>query len=391
MNAFRQPLPVDVAKLIANALATDVGSVLGAAGLVTYKTGPIYRRAVPPDLLRGDLISASSLGRTVPVMSQPRSSVVAMVCGHLMGGDGVHDGVAFIDRALGVVANVAIPGLVRPAELTFGPDGLVYVFGSSGGGDNAASMAVVQQAPVLVTNVASPLTPSAQGVAYEETTNTLWVASDRAHGLVRVHSLDPLVATSFPLTIAGNSAHPFEVIAHGGFVYVTVAPPSNPGGVLKIDPNTGATVQEWRGMGSPFGIANDGPTILVTSGSDLWAIHGSADTPDLLDFAGPAIHSGGVVTHFGGAFWFTSTGVSPAGSRITRVTVEDTTAIIHADLTLAGTSGSAGYVAADLDGFIWTTVPLDGQVRILDPTAITGDPTVHTFDVGGAPNGILIL
>lgn len=383
--AKRQPLPIDVAKLLAVALAVDVGTVLGAAGLVTQMTGPVYRRALPPDVLLGDAFSSEALGTTAPVVAQPRSSVVAMVCGAALG-DGTRAGVAFVDRALGVSANVAFDHVTAPFELTFGPDGLVYAFSSTTG--YAAALAVVQQAPKLAKEVSMPTAPSAAGVAYEPSTNSLWVASDLAHGIVRVTDL---ATTSFPLTINGVTATPFNVVAHGGFVYVTVVPNSAPGGVLKVDPSTGTTVQEWRGMGSPFGIANDGTTLFVTEGANLWAIFGSDEDPTPLTFAGPALTGGAWVSRFSGSFWFTSTGTSPPGTRLTRVAIVGTEAVVQADYTFADTSGTPGHVALDVDGFVWATVPAEGEVRILDVSGTTGDPTARTFSVGGTPEGILIL
>jgi hypothetical protein len=50
----RQPLPMDVAQAVAAQLGVALGTVLGAAGLVTLATGPAPRVPVPPDPLLGD-------------------------------------------------------------------------------------------------------------------------------------------------------------------------------------------------------------------------------------------------------------------------------------------------------------------------------------------------
>lgn len=387
--AQRQPLPIDVAKLIAKALGTDVGTVQGAAGLVTQQTGPIYRRAVPPDLLRGDVVSAPQLGRTVPVMAQPRSSISVLVAGAGIAGPGAADGIVSIDRSIGPTGFTAFAHITLPFEMAFGPGGLVYTAGSPA---FAASLAVVQQAPKLVAEVASANTVSSTGVCYEETTNTVWVASDMTHGLVRIASLTPLVSTSFPLTLSGVAATPFCVVAHGGFVYVTVKP-TGTGGVLKIDPNTGATVQEFHGLGTPFGIAVDEETgvLLVTTTDGVWSIRFA---PSFEEVPGDALVGASWVSHFDGSFWVSSVGVTPTGPRITRLTVSPgDPATVLADFTLGPDelTGTAGHVLNDVDGFIWATCPDQGQVRILDPTMTSGDPTVQIFDLGGHPQGLLIL
>lgn len=388
--AGRQPLPIDVARLLAAALKLDVGTVVASAELVTQLTGPMERVALPPDPLLGDVISAQQLGRTIGVVTPPRSAVSAWVCGAQLGGSSV-DGIVIVDRAMGPIAHVPFVHSTNPAVLAFGPGGRVYSTGGAAGWNAAVDVA---PAPKLALEVADTHAFATIDMAYEETTNTIWLCSSA--GLIRIGGLSPLDSTAFNYSILGHAVTPTSVVCFGGHVYVLTSNAAHQGGVLKIEPSTGALVTTWTSAamnGVMTGLAWDGVNTLLAAGgasATLFSVDVTAPAtpPQTLTLAGATLHTVQFIAFVNGAFWVSDSGANP---HYVVVTLAPLRAILHADLTVAGATGNAGRVAKDVDGFVWATLPAAGEIRIFNPTATSGDPTVQTFAVGGTPLGLLLL
>jgi hypothetical protein len=389
--ARRQPLPIDVARALAALLGQSLGTIVGAAGLVTNRTGPAYQVAVPPDLLLGDVITAVPLGRTQQVNSPAKSTVQVWVSGAGLG-DGVSvGGIAVLDRALGVVSRTPFANLTTPQGMAFGQGGSVYI--SDNDSTYLAAISALDSTAKL--EVSDANTSGGVGVAYEETTSTIWFGC--TGGVTRITTLDPLVSSHHALSIGPNHGNGAGVIAFGGHVYVVVGVGGHPSGVAQMDPGSNTLIRTWGTMVAPSDIASDGGRFLfVPDEGLLWSIDllNPGHAPVSMTLVGATLgplQDARAIAFFGGQYWISdTTGVKARLIRFKPDPELITHAIVTGDFEI-DTLSRAGHVVVDVDGFVWASFPESGEVRILNPVATSGDPTAHVFATGGAPDALLLV
>lgn len=387
--AKRQPLPVDVARLLAIPLKVDAGTVMGAAGFVTTETGPIFRVPVPPDPLLGDLIAGEALGVTQPVVAPPTQTAIGCwVCGPGLGGGGLA-GVVVIDKSFGVASTVPLLHTGAPNDLAFGPGGLVVALGGSNGYGGGVTV------PGVPTLAAEPNDGNNAGVvdvAFEPSTGQLF--GGQPAGLLVVTSLQPLVSSTMAIAIAGSSANVMGLCATAGKIYACAsAAPAGKRGLVEVEP-IGKTITRTTtaagAMSAPNSVAFGTGFWLVTDVGILWTVDPATFTAvGLANDAAPnaATH----VSFIDGEFWISDTGTL-GKPRIFRLRLTSaTTSVLVADYNLGINNGGCGRVAKDLDGSIWCALPADSSVHILDPRIVSGDPTTQTFNLIGQPLGLAIL
>ena len=407
--AKRQPLPIDLVRKLAFLLSEDIGTVELCAGLITPITGPSTRVALPPDPVLGERFPAFILGETQPI---PRPSggtpeTIVWVCGGGLGPGGSLSGAIRIGRNTGLIyTHTGFSALLDPAEIvTDGSSVFTSGFGAIDGNYAVARMNRADGA--LELQATDGFFNAPLGMVWEPVTGTLWLCSSGTDGSSLVQ-VDPVTGTKLnaaQLTTGSGFSTKYyksrDVVALGGLLYVTavnVTGPTWTGHLFEVDPLALAVLRVSSGLNlaNVYGVDVDPENgVFVVTSANATGEGGPGPKVSqvlLSSFVANAITltddpetlgDPSWITFAFGVWWVTDN-TAAHGQRLFSMT----TAGEVLQSRSFGVPRPGGHSAAD-PWFLWYADKALGKVHVLNPADISASAVV--IDVGGAPDGILIL
>lgn len=243
----RQPLSIDVARVISHAFGVDVGTVLGEAKLWVDSTAPIYRVPVPPDPSSfGDVLRSTPIlgtGQIPPVGAAVATGVWASAV-FAAPPEATPNGLKHFDRNTGeVLSTVSFTFVNNPGEVVVDSERMLWTVAQDVSGGLYYTAKVNPRSGAIDISRPDVQLSAPRHLLFEPASTTLWVANSTGD-LGRIDLALGLTSATVNL---GVGVHPQHMVAVDGKLYV-VGCSGSAGRLYEVNPVSLAILRTSTGV-----------------------------------------------------------------------------------------------------------------------------------------------